>query len=177
MAEPPLAQDTPTTGTLVWAVQALTKDDTIDPVFMPGSYTPAGSFSFTPKGSSSGCRVSGSVTARYSYPMPGAITGARAASPRPAILLCPINKKEKIYGSHKSSFYLGNTAQFPPYGLSTVPAAATLRIMRYRLKTRKISLSAHCADTFCLCRCHGNRRPYEQYFSAPYATVCNRCGR
>ena len=139
---------------------------------MPGSYTPAGSFSFTPKGSSSGCSVSGSVTARYSYPMPGATTGARAASPRPAILLCPI-KKEKIYGSHKSSFYLGNTAQFPPYGLSTVPAAATLRIMRYRLKTRKISLSAHCADTFCLCRCHGNRRLTSRIFlrlTQQYAT-------
>jgi len=26
---------------------------------------------------------------------------------------------------------LGNTAQFPPDGLSTVPAAAALRIMRY----------------------------------------------
>mgnify|MGYP005916481221 FL=1 len=26
---------------------------------------------------------------------------------------------------------LGNTAQFPPYGLSTAPAAAALRIMRY----------------------------------------------
>jgi len=26
---------------------------------------------------------------------------------------------------------LGNTAQFPPYGLSTAPAAAAFRIMRY----------------------------------------------
>jgi hypothetical protein len=33
--------------------------------------------------------------------------------------------------------FLGNTAQFPPYGLSTAPAAAALRIMRYCHKLKK----------------------------------------
>ena len=31
----------------------------------------------------------------------------------------------------------GNTAQFPPDGLSTAPAAAALRIMRYCLRTNR----------------------------------------
>lgn len=49
-------------------------------------------------------------------------------------------------------------------GGRTSLTVSTLRIMRYRLKTRKISLSAHCADTFCLCRCHGNRRLTSRIF-------------
>ena len=92
MEEPPLAQDTPMMATPVLAVQALTKAETMLPVFMPGSLTPVGSFSFTPNGSASGCSCAGSVTARYSYPMPGVTAGARAASPRPAMLLWPIKK-------------------------------------------------------------------------------------
>jgi|GEM_PF-5976821 len=120
-------------ATPVLAVQALTKDDTIDPVFMPGSLTPAGSFSFTPNGSASGCSCAGAVTARYSNPMPGVTAGARAASPRPAMLLCPIKKRR-----------------------------STVFIKTPFIKTRKFTLCARCADTFCLCRCHGNRRSYLQ---------------
>lgn len=58
-------------------------------------------------------------------------------------------------------------------GGRTSLTVSTLRIMRYRLKTRKISLSAHCADTFCLCRCHGNRRLTSRIFlrlTQQYAT-------
>ena len=34
--------------------------------------------------------------------------------------------------------FLGNTAQFPPDGLSTAPAAAALRIMRYCPETDEL---------------------------------------
>ena len=47
------------------------------------------------------------------------------------------------YHEHKGSsdvvrgvFIYGNTAQFPPCGLSTAPTAAALRIMRYCPKTK-----------------------------------------
>ena len=39
--------------------------------------------------------------------------------------------KQDFVGRGRSFYSFGNTAQFPPCGLSTAPAAAALRIMRY----------------------------------------------
>ena len=45
--------------------------------------------------------------------------------------MCGLRRDFEI---RQNLIFKGNTAQFPPCGLSTAPAAAALRIMRYCLK-------------------------------------------
>ena len=86
-------------ATPVLAVQALTKAETMLPVFMPGSLTPVGSFSFTPNEKIIGYKVCAYATE----------AAAKAADPASAT---PIAQSYQVSESYLSSLLSATSVSY-----------------------------------------------------------------
>lgn len=91
-------------ATPVLAVQALTKDDTIDPVFMPRLVDTGGVVLVHAERLGQRVQLRGGGDGAVLKSHAGGHGGGKGGIPAPGHVALP-HKKEKIHGFHKNSFY------------------------------------------------------------------------